>query len=548
LFDPDLIEHAGRAVDELELGDWVADLPDGLQTRLGDGGHVLSAGQEQLVAFARILVRAPHVVILDEATARLDPVTEVRVQRATERLLRGRIGIVIAHRLSSVQHCDEVVILADGQVVEAGPLRSSERFAELLANSVESSMVGAGTGSSRAGGGVVLLDAADDAPDVGDPIRYEITMSNPDKADPPPLPPAPSTRTLREIIRLVTNDPRFGLGALWLFLLTVIVGLDGSALPWLWSDLVDGRGGLLWPAVGIVTALLITAPVPYFTGRWFPEWWVRQMLRISLRLVYGQTGPRRVSDHTPAAVIAQGGDTERVVILADNVVDQVACVVTLVSMTVISGSFVPALFFAGTMFLSGLAATLFGPRLAQSAKNTVAARAAFATALVSSLTAARTVKLAGATRPVLSHLARLDRLRSDLQRREIAMQVWARSTPSILSGLLPIGAWALYLTGDLSSGATLVAVSTLGAARWFAWTTASLISQMPSARVWTKRTVAMCGVTDYSAQVPGVDISAGTAPAPVPAQRRPLHRLELEGFTAVHEDGTLAARDVDLSV
>ena len=59
------------------------------------------------------------------------------------------------------------------------------------------------------------------------------------------------------------------------------------------------------------------------------------------------------------------------------------------------------------------------------------------------------------------------------------MQVWARSTPSIVSGLLPIAAWALYLAGELSAGATLVAVSTLGAARWFAWTTASLVSQLP---------------------------------------------------------------------
>ena len=96
---------------------------------------MLSAGQEQLVAFARILVRDPHVVILDEATARMDPVTEARVQRATERLLRDRIGIVIAHRLSSVRRCDEVVVLADGEVVEAGPLRESRRFAELLASS-----------------------------------------------------------------------------------------------------------------------------------------------------------------------------------------------------------------------------------------------------------------------------------------------------------------------------------------------------------------------------------------------------------------------------
>ncbi len=117
-----------------------------------------------------------------------------------------------------------------------------------------------------------------------------------------------------------------------------------------------------------------------------------------------------------------------------------------------------------------------------------------------------------------------------------------------MSGLLPIGAWALYLSGGLSAGATLVAVSTLGSARWFAWTTASLVSQLPSARVWTRRTVAMSGIGAYSAAVPGVDLSAGTAPAPPMPPRHPLRRLELTGFSAVHEDGTVGVREVDLTV
>src|SRR4051794_21929652 len=134
LFDRDLVPKAAAALDELGLSSWVAELPEGLQTRLGEGGHALSAGQEQLVAFARILVRDPHVVILDEATARMDPVTEAAVQRATERLLADRIGIVIAHRLSSVSRCDEVVVLSDAEVVEAGPLHASVHFARLLAH------------------------------------------------------------------------------------------------------------------------------------------------------------------------------------------------------------------------------------------------------------------------------------------------------------------------------------------------------------------------------------------------------------------------------
>ncbi len=544
LFDEQLIPRAGDAIDELGLSAWVAGLPDGIDTKLGEGGYKLSAGQEQLVAFARILVRDPQVVILDEATARMDPVTESWVQRATDRLLQGRIGVIVAHRLSSVQRCDEVVVLADGEVLEAGPLRESRRFAELMASSNLAVPAAAG----HPGGGVLVEEDRDwDAA-----VQVELgpdALGNPlPTVEPPPLPKAPPTRTMREIARLATNDARYGLGAVGLFFLMVLFGLDGAVLPWLWADVVDGIGNPLLPAAGIAVALLALIPTLYFTGAWFPEWWVRQMLRISLRLVNGQIGPRRVSKHTPAEVVAQGGDTERVVMLADNLIDNGVGLLTVVAMTVTSQSPVPAMFFLGTMLVSGLAATLFGPRLEEAARRTVAARAAFATALVSSLSAARTVKLAGATGPVLSHLARLDARRSELQWREIAIQVWARSTPSIASGLLPIAVWALYLNGRLSAAATLVAVATLGSARWFAWTTASLVSHFPSARVWTARTVAMSGAGEYSSDVPGVDISAGTAPAPTTPARNPLRSLELRGFSAVHENGAQGVRDVDLTV
>jgi ABC-type multidrug transport system fused ATPase/permease subunit len=555
LFDPRLLAQAGHALDELGLASWVAALPDGLDTRLGDGGYVLSAGQEQLVAFARILVRDPHVVILDEATARMDPVTEGFVQRATERLLRERIGIVIAHRLSSVARCDEVVVLADGRVLEAGPRAGSQRFAELLASSdlaVTTGVVaGAGVSAGAAGrgaGGVATLERDEPGAPASDPFGEDAGLSVPDKTDPPPQPAPLPVRTFREIFRMMVNDPRFGLVSVALFTAAGILGLDGSVLPWLWADLVDGHGGVLWPAVGIIAGLLVVIPTPYFTSVWFPEWWVRQMLRISSRLVYGQTGPRRISAYTPAEVVAQGGNTERVVELADNLVDQFIALAAMIAMTAVTRSFVPAAFFLGTMVVSGLAATVLGPKLQRAAAQTVSARAAYVTALVSALSGARTVKLAAASGPVLEHLTRLDGVRNTKQRREIAVQVWSRSTPAVVTGLLPVLAWALYLSGTLSGGATLVAVATLAAARWFAWTTASLVSQMPSARVWTARTVAMAGRTDYSTAVPGVDISAGTAPAPEVPARHPLHQLELVGFNAVHEDGTVAVRDMDLTV
>ncbi|MEV4704222.1 ABC transporter ATP-binding protein/permease [Actinoplanes sp. NPDC049316] len=548
LFDEDLLPRAATALAELGLSSWAQGLPDGIDTKLGDGGYVLSAGQEQLVAFARILVRDPRVVILDEATARMDPVTETWVQRATDRLLQGRIGVIVAHRLSSVQRCDEVVVLADGEVLEAGPLAASQRFAELLASSAVAAPARSGSGGVVAqphpggSGGVAVLEREPDGP-----VRAELGNSLP-LAEPPPLPDEPPAHTMREIFRLTTNDARYGLAAVGLFVILVLLGLDGAILPLLWSHVVDGVGDPVWPAVGIAAGLLVAIPTLYYTGAWFPEWWVRQMLRISLRLVHGQIGPRRVSKHTPAEVVAQGGDTERVVMLADNLVDTSISIVMIVTMTLAAQSFVPAGFFVGTMVVSGLMATLFGPRLERAARRTVAARAAFATALVSSLSAARTVKLAGATVPVLKHLAGLDGVRSERQRKEIAIQVWARSTPSVLSGLLPIAAWALYLAGELSAAATLIAVAVLGAARWFAWTTASLVSHFPSARVWTRRTVAMAGEAAYSSAVPGVDIAAGTADAPPAAPRVPLQRLELAGFSAVHENGTVGAQDVDLTV
>src|SRR4029450_2420443 len=158
-------------------------------------------------------------------------------------------------------------------------------------------------------------------------------------------------------------------------------GLDGAILPLLWAHVVDGVGNPLYPAIGIAAGLLFAIPTLYYTAAWVPEGWVRQMLRISLRLVHGQIGPRRVSKYTPAEVVAQGGDTERVVMLADNVFDLAMSLVMIVAMTLASRSVIPALFFVGTMVASGLAATLFGPRLERAARRTVLARAAFATAL-----------------------------------------------------------------------------------------------------------------------------------------------------------------------
>jgi ATP-binding cassette subfamily B protein len=131
---------------DLGLGTWLESLPDGLDTELEAGGRSLSAGEAQLVAFARVFLKDPGLVILDEASSRLDPATERQVERAVDRLLAGRTGIVIAHRLPTVERADDILILENGRVVEYGPRLALARdpgshFAALLRTGLEEVLV-----------------------------------------------------------------------------------------------------------------------------------------------------------------------------------------------------------------------------------------------------------------------------------------------------------------------------------------------------------------------------------------------------------------------
>lgn len=111
------------ALDRLHLLPWLAALPDGLDTVLASAQLALSAGEAQRLALARVLLRDPDVVILDEAAARLDPVSEHDVEEALAELLVGRTGVVIAHRPGSVEKVDDILILERGRMVEHGPRR-----------------------------------------------------------------------------------------------------------------------------------------------------------------------------------------------------------------------------------------------------------------------------------------------------------------------------------------------------------------------------------------------------------------------------------------
>jgi ABC-type multidrug transport system fused ATPase/permease subunit len=147
LFDDSVPDERIMAVlADLGLLDWFFSLPHGLETDLQSGGGGLSAGEAQLLAFARVFLKGPGLVILDEASSRLDPATERLIERAVDRLLAGRTGLIIAHRLGTVQRADDILILDNGRIREHGPRDSlarddTSRFAELLRTGMEQVLV-----------------------------------------------------------------------------------------------------------------------------------------------------------------------------------------------------------------------------------------------------------------------------------------------------------------------------------------------------------------------------------------------------------------------
>lgn len=134
--------HILDVIERLGLSEWLARLPDGLDTRLEAGGGGLSAGEAQLLAFVRVFLRDPGLVILDEPSSRLDPATERLLDHGMRALLEGRTGIIIAHRLATVRRADMILTLGDGRVLEYGPREElantpGSRFAALLRAGLE---------------------------------------------------------------------------------------------------------------------------------------------------------------------------------------------------------------------------------------------------------------------------------------------------------------------------------------------------------------------------------------------------------------------------
>jgi ATP-binding cassette subfamily B protein len=532
-----------RAVAELGLTRWVASLPDGLDTVLGPRGITLSAGQEQLVAFARLLVRDVRVVVLDEATARMDPTTEELVTGAARRLLAGRTGVVVAHRLGTTRWCDAVAVLESGRIVQQGPradlAASLGPFRDLL--------VAAGSAGTLDG------PPADEAATVAEvPVAHDAgLLSRAERRAPRPQPPTPRVRLARTVTRAILAHPRWGVVGTIAFLGASVTGTYGVFTGALWGDLVAGlQRGEDPTGVSVLLALsLLGSSLFVAWAFWlYPIWWTSVTLRLRLAVLRGQTEQYRLARTPAGEVTARALDSDRLMNWADRWIDVgIGAAVTGLTIAV-TGQPLAGAVTGGVIVGAVLVAFLGAPAAGRAGRLAGDRRAAFGRSLASALEAVRTVKLAAATGPVQQHLESVDALRVAATVRETRIRTLLEGAAVVLVQVGIVATWGFYLL-DVWGLATALTVSTaVAGSGWYGITAGLAVVERPIAGAWLREATALAGSDDLVGVPAGVDLVAGSAPAPVDTDRVPLRRLRLDRVTAVHDDGTVGVADVDLDV
>ena len=522
------------AVEELGLTAWVAGLPQGLDTPLGPGGTSLSAGEEQLVAFARLLVRDVRVVVLDEATARMDPLTEARVVRAADRLLAGRTGILVAHRLSTTERAEQVAVLEGGRVVEQG---------------ARSELASAPDSRFRA----MLRAAAREGDDGVAHAHTTADVATPRRTGEPPA--APGLREVPGIARATANalfiHPRWGLAGMGLFLVAALTGAYGALTGYVWGQVVSSlqSGGRPVVLTAALVALLLVSPFVLSVAiRIYPQWWIAVMLRARTSVLWGQVGVHRLVRTPPGEVVARSMDADRLARYADRWVDFVNGLMIAAVTAVVAGDARAGAVLLAVMVASAVASSVGRPIAGRSAAASSAARARFGRSLVSALESVRTVKLAAATPDVHSHLRAVDGGRVDAAVREHRVQAFLDGVPVVMVQCGVVVAWALLVNGSWGLATALMVAGAVNGFDWFGRVAGSVITEAPGTRAWMQATSRLAGGGDLMHLPDGVDLVHGDAPLPVEPARDPLRELRVTGLSAVHDDGTIGVSDVDLVV
>ncbi len=514
----------------LDLGDWVGALPDGLDTQLGLTGVTLSAGEEQLVAFARLLVRDVRVVVLDEATARMDPETEQRVNRAAARLLRGRTGIVVAHRLATTERCEAVAVLDNGRVVQNGPRAE----------------VAAAAGPFRE-----LLRAAGLSGPSGPAARQTTALTRTDRRRDARTVAAPEPHLASAIWQLAKAYPRWGFAGAAAFTVSALINAYGPITGWLWGGVVAAlaAGQTPWARCIALAACLMVSPLAVsYAVRVYPLWWNACTLRLRLSVLRGQTMQRRLERTPPGEVTARALDSDRLVFYVDRWVDVVTSMLSVLVIAVLGRSWLAGVVCASVLILAAAVSAGGAPLAGRSAREAGDQRALFGRSFASALDAVRTVKLSGATATVERHLRAVDAQRVRAHLREHRVRSVLSGVPGVLVQAGIVAAWAAYAAGVWGLSTALLVSTAVSGFGWFGTVAAAAVTEAPVARRWLQASADLAGTADLTTLPPGVDLVAGLAPPPDASGRVPLEQLRLRHVTAVHDDGTVGVEDVDLTI
>ncbi|WP_022910558.1 ATP-binding cassette domain-containing protein [Aestuariimicrobium kwangyangense] len=543
-----------EVIDELGLTDWVAGLDQGLDTLLGPGGTTLSAGEEQLVAFARLLIRDVHVVVLDEATARMDPLTEHRVVAASDRLLRGRTGLLVAHRLSTIARADLVAVMRAGELVQFGSQTALSRtegpFRDLLRS---------------AGSAGVGVDEPDDARPVALPqagAEHAAAHANGSLVES-----VGSARRRREVLAraavetgpslargiwsALTVRPEWGLLSVGLFLGVSLTGSAGALTGFAWGHAVEqvAAGQQPWWWLAALVVMVFAGPVMLSEGiARYPRWWIEVLLRVRLAVLVGQTAQHRLEKVPAGEVVARAMDSDRYARYADRWVDFINGLVVVVVTAIAASNPVAGLVLFAVVVAATLASAIGRPIAGRTATRASAMRATFGRALVSTLESARTVKLAGRTPEVHAHLLKVDSGRVDAAVREHHVQAVLDAVPVVMIKVGVVVVWAAVVGGWWGLATALLVVNALNGFEWFGRVAGAVVTEAPGTRSWQVATQKMAGGVDLMTVPDGVDLETGEAPAAPPVEQIPLEVLSVRDVTAIHEDGTVGVENVSLTV
>jgi ABC-type multidrug transport system fused ATPase/permease subunit len=242
---------------DLGLWEWYETLPQGLDTELASGGKGLSAGEAQLLALARVFLQNPGLVILDEASSRLDPETERLIERAMDRLLSAprRTAIVIAHRLRTVQRADEIIVLEEGRICEHGPrVALAEDPTSRLSHLMQTALLDQGWGQREAGEAVLEEEQVPSAGEAARTADLRSSAETPtehraERRDKEAAPTTPRVRAWWHVWRLIWYRPWF---FALLVVLTILIWAGGrQALIWTTRQFFDTLAGVAQGGPGV---------------------------------------------------------------------------------------------------------------------------------------------------------------------------------------------------------------------------------------------------------------------------------------------------------